>query len=188
MSINRRDFLQAGASGGAFLLLTPKIKASSAAFDIEEKTVMELQSAMKTGEVTSRKLVEIYLKRIREIDGKINSLIELNPDALAIADRMDKERAGGKVRSQMHGIPVVIKDNIDTADKMKTTAGSLALVDAPTPKQDAFIVKQMRKAGAVLLGKTNLSGRIRPWRLARSPRRKLFAPLGPLYPDYGRSE
>jgi len=157
MSINRRDFLQAGASGGAFLLLTPKIKASSAAFDIEEKTVMELQSAMKTGEVTSRKLVEIYLKRIREIDGKINSFIELNPDALAIADRMDKERAAGKVRSQMHGIPVVIKDNIDTADKMKTTAGSLALVDAPTPKQDAFIVKQMRKAGAVLLGKTNLS-------------------------------
>src|SRR5205807_4012406 len=79
------------------------------------------------------------------------------PDALAIADQMDKERKSGKVRGPLHGIPIVIKDNIDTADKMKTTAGSLALLDAPPPKQDAFLVKQLRDAGAVILGKTNLS-------------------------------
>src|SRR5207248_166615 len=98
-----------------------------------------------------------YLTRIADIDKKLNSIIELNPDALAIADQMDRERKAGKVRGPLHGIPVLIKDNIDTADKMKTTAGSLALLDAPKPKQDAFIVKQLREAGAVILGKTNLS-------------------------------
>ncbi len=99
----------------------------------------------------------MYLERIKEIDPKINSVIEINPDALKIADEMDKERKKGKMRSMMHGIPILIKDNIDTADKMKTTAGSLALVDAPTPKDDAFLVKQLRKSGAVIIGKTNLS-------------------------------
>ncbi|MGI8544891.1 MAG: amidase family protein, partial [Aridibacter sp.] len=159
--MNRRDFLQIGLSGGTIFLMSNKTKgantANNKAFDIEEKTVMELQNAMKTGEVTSKQLVEIYLERIKKIDGKLNSIIEVNPDAIAIAEQMDKERKNGKVRSHMHGIPIVIKDNIDTADKMKTTAGSLALVDAPTPKQDAFIVKQLRDAGAVLMGKTNLS-------------------------------
>ncbi len=158
MSINRRDFLQIGLSGGTIFLMNSKSKASNnQAFNIEEKTVMELQNAMKAGEVSSKQLVEIYLGRIKEIDPKLNSIIETNPDALAIAEQMDAERAKGKIRSQMHGIPVVIKDNIDTADRMKTTAGSLALLDAPTPKEDAFIVKQLRDAGAVLLGKTNLS-------------------------------
>ncbi|MCB1022979.1 MAG: amidase [Acidobacteria bacterium] len=161
MSIDRRDFLQIGLSGGTLFLMSNKIKGANIlgnrAFEIEEATVLELQDAMNSGEITSRRLVEIYLQRIKQIDGKFNSIIELNPDALAIADQMDRERKNGKIRSQMHGIPVVIKDNIDTADKMKTTAGSLALVDAPTPKEDAFIVQQMRKAGAVLLGKTNLS-------------------------------
>lgn len=161
MSINRRHFLQTSLAGGTILLMNNKSKAlkstGNQAFDIEEKTVLELQNAMKTGEVTSKRLVEIYLGRIKEIDGKLNSIIEVNPDALTIAAQMDEERAKGKIRSEMHGIPVVIKDNIDTADKMKTTAGSLALVDAPTPKEDAFIVKQLREAGAVLLGKTNLS-------------------------------
>ncbi len=160
MSINRRNFLQMSLTGGTLFLMSNKIKGAnigSEAFNIEEMTVLEMQNAMKNGEISSRQLVEIYLERIKQIDGKLNSIIELNPDALAIAEQMDKERKSGKVRSQMHGIPVVIKDNIDTADKMKTTAGSLALVDAPTPKDDAFIVRQLRDAGAVLIAKTNLS-------------------------------
>lgn len=161
MSVNRRDFLRISLSGGTFFLMSSKIIGANITgkneFDIEEMTVMEMQSAMKKGDVTSKQLVQIYLERIKTFDGKLNSMIELNPDALAIAEQMDKERKSGKIRSMMHGIPLVIKDNIDTADKMKTTAGSLALVDAPTPKQDAFVVQQMRNAGAVLIGKTNLS-------------------------------
>src|SRR5204863_7924309 len=98
-----------------------------------------------------------YLARIADTDKKLNSIIELNPDALGIADQMDRERKSGKIRGPLHGIPVLIKDNIDTADKMKTTAGSLALLDAPTPKQDAFLAKKLRDAGAVIMGKTNLS-------------------------------
>ena len=112
---------------------------------------------MKSGEFTARKIAEMYLDRIKATDPLIHSVIEVNPDALKIADEMDKERKRGKVRSDLHGIPVLIKDNIDTKDRMKTTAGSLALIDAPTPKDDAFIVKQLRKSGAVILGKTNLS-------------------------------
>lgn len=158
MPVNRRDFFNISLSGGAFFLMSSKIRASGTqSFDVEEKTVLELQDALKTGKITSKQLVEIYLKRIKEIDPKLNSIIEINPDAVAIAERMDKERKSGKIRSPMHGIPVVIKDNIDTADKMKTTAGSLALVDAPTPKEDAFLVKKLRESGAVILGKTNLS-------------------------------
>ncbi len=161
MSLNRRDFLNISLSGGTLFLmsknLTGKNIVGKKAFDIEEMTVMEMQTAMKNAEITSKQLVEIYLERIKKIDPKLNSIIEINPDALMIAEQMDKERRSGKIRSQMHGIPVVIKDNIDTADKMKTTAGSLALMNAPTPKKDAFIVKQLRDAGAVLLGKTNLS-------------------------------
>jgi amidase len=99
----------------------------------------------------------MYLERIAAIDPKTKSVLETNPDALSIADAMDKERKKGKVRSALHGIPILIKDNIDTADKMHTTAGSLALVDAPTPNQDAFIVQKLRAAGAVIVGKTNLS-------------------------------
>ena len=144
MSINRRDFMQLGMSGGIFLLMNKNLKAfNSQDFDVEEKTVLELQTALENGQVTSKQLVEIYIARIKSIDAKLNSIIEMNPDALKIAEQMDKERKNGKIRSQMHGIPVVIKDNIDTADKMKTTAGSLALVDAPTPKQDAFIVQKI---------------------------------------------
>jgi amidase len=161
MSINRRDFLQITISGGTLFLMSNKIKGAEITgieeFDIEEMTVMEMQNKMKSGDVSSKQLVQIYLERIKKIDGKLNSIIEINPDALAIADQMDKERASGKIRSMMHGIPLVIKDNIDTSDKMKTTAGSLALADAPTPKQDAFVVQKMREAGAVLIGKTNLS-------------------------------
>lgn len=161
MSINRRDFLNLGFAGSMLLLTTNRLQGTNAinrqGFNVEEASIMEMQNAMNAGEITSKKLVEIYLKRIKEIDGKLNSIIEINPDALAIAKQMDKERSDGKSRSRMHGIPVLIKDNIDTADKMKTTAGSLALMNAPNPRQDAFVVRQMRKAGAVLLGKTNLS-------------------------------
>ena len=160
MPLNRRDFLHIGVSGSALLMMKNKTGGGTPAaksFDIEEKTVAELQAAMGSGEVTSKQLVEIYLKRIKEIDPKIKSVIEVNPDALKIAEEADNERKSGKLRGPMHGIPVVIKDNIDTADKMRTTAGSLALVDSPKPKEDAYVVKRIREAGAVLIGKTNLS-------------------------------
>ncbi|MBI2409117.1 MAG: amidase [Gemmatimonadetes bacterium] len=124
-----------------------------------EKTVAELSVMMARGELTSRALTERYLQRIAAMDKKgpaINAVIELNPDAAMIADVMDRERKGGKVRGPLHGIPVLIKDNIDSADQMRTTAGSLALADS-RPMQDAFIVQRLREAGAVLLGKTNLS-------------------------------
>lgn len=151
----RREFLIAGAAGVAALGLTRF--SADAAFDIEEATIADLQAKMRSGELTARKLVEIYTARIAEIDPKLKSVLEINPDALAIADKLDKERKRGKVRGPMHGIPVLIKDNIDTADKMKTTAGSLALMNAPVPKRDAFVAKRLRDAGAIILGKTNLS-------------------------------
>ncbi len=152
---SRREFILAGAAGVAALGLTRF--SADAAFDVEEATIADLQAKMKSGELTARKLVEIYTARIKEIDPKLKSVLEINPDALAIADKLDKERKRGKVRGPLHGIPVLIKDNIDTADKMKTTGGSLALMDAPVPKRDAFVAKQLRDAGAVILGKTNLS-------------------------------
>ena len=126
---------------------------------LPEWTITELQERMESGELTARRLTELYLQRIAEIDKEgpyINSVIELNPDALEIAAALDEERAGGKVRGPLHGIPILIKDNIDTADRMQTTSGSLAL-EGHIASKDAFIVKQLRKAGAVILGKTNLS-------------------------------
>ncbi len=156
--LNRRDFLRNSALAGTAVLTVSNISFGTAAdVNLEEATVAGLQAAMASGQTTSRKITEGYLARIAEIDKKLNSIIELNPDALAIADRCDAERKAGKSRGPLHGIPVLLKDNIDTADKMKTTAGSLALLDAPAPKQDAFLVKQLRDAGAVIIGKTNLS-------------------------------
>lgn len=128
-------------------------------FELSEATVSQLQQDMETGKYSSRIICELYLARISELDqkdGGLNSVIELNPDALQIADQMDQERSDGQVRSPLHGIPVMIKDNIDTGDRMQTTAGSLALLGS-TASNDAFIVKKLREAGAVLLGKTNLS-------------------------------
>jgi amidase len=154
---SRREFLETAALAGIGLTIAQNTPAQTNSFPLEEKTVLELQAMMQKGEMTSRQITQAYLTRISDIDKKLNSMIELNPDALAIADQMDSERKAGKIRGPLHGIPIVIKDNIDTADKMKTTAGSLALVDAPTPKQDAFIVRQLRAAGAVIIGKTNLS-------------------------------
>jgi amidase len=126
---------------------------------LDEVTSDMLQQKMQNKEYTSHSITELYLKRIDEIDKngpKLNAVIELNPDALSIADAMDKERAAGKVRGPLHGIPVLIKDNISTGDKMHTTAGALAIADNIV-KEDAFIIKKLREAGAVLLGKTNLS-------------------------------
>jgi amidase len=126
---------------------------------LPEWTISELQEKMEAGELTSRRIAELYLERIEEVDKNgpyINSVIELNPDALEIADTLDAERQAGKTRGALHGIPILIKDNVDTADRMQTTAGSLAL-DGHFAAKDAFIVKQLRKAGALILGKTNLS-------------------------------
>jgi amidase len=126
---------------------------------LPEWTISDLQERMESGELTARRLAELYTERIFEIDKNgpyINSVIELNPNALEIADTLDAERRAGKVRSPLHGIPILIKDNIDTADQMQTTAGSLAL-EGHIAAKDAFIVKQLRKAGALILGKTNLS-------------------------------
>lgn len=128
-------------------------------FPFEEATIAELQAAMKAGRVSSRRLTQAYLRRIRRIDLsgiQLNSVIEVNPDALEIAARRDAERRRGHVRGSLHGIPILVKDNFATRDKMETTAGSLALVGAEVPR-DAFVVRQLRRAGAVILGKTNLS-------------------------------
>lgn len=157
--MKRREFLGVTAMSGAAIVAAAEstFAARAGAPNLEEITVTELQAAMTSGATTSKEIVKGYLARIAELNPKLNAIIELNPDAIAIAEQLDNERKAGKVRGPMHGIPIVLKDNIDTADKMKTTAGSLALADAPTPKEDAFIVKKLREAGAVILGKTNLS-------------------------------
>jgi len=157
--VDRREFLKTSAVAGAGLMIgTRSGSASSSEFNLEEATIGYLREAIASGEMSSKKITEAYLTRIAQIDKKLNSIIEINPDAIADAERCDHERlVARRVFSPLHGIPVLLKDNIDTADKMKTTAGSLALVDAPAPKQDAFIVEQLRRAGAVILGKTNLS-------------------------------
>jgi amidase len=128
-------------------------------FDLEEITIGKLQDGMRTGAFTARSLAEKYLAQIQAIDKQgpaLNSVIEINPDALSIADQLDKERKEKGVRGLMHGIPVLVKDNIDTTDRMATTAGSFALVGAK-PRRDSFIAQRLREAGAVILGKTNLS-------------------------------
>jgi len=169
--MHRRNFIKTGSLAG--LSLTTVASTSFAArpakhhdsgektddFILNEVTIGMLQQKMENKEYTSRSISQMYLKRIEEIDKngpELNSVIELNPDALDIADAMDKERAAGKVRGPLHGIPVLIKDNISTGDKMHTTAGALAIADN-IMKEDAFIVQKLRDAGAVLLGKTNLS-------------------------------
>ncbi|HZE14051.1 MAG TPA: amidase [Chthoniobacterales bacterium] len=128
-------------------------------FEFEETPISELQEAMRSGRHTSRGITEAYLARIQEVDKQgpaLNSVIELNPDAVAIAEHLDDERKAGHVRGPLHGIPILIKDNIDTADQMQTSAGSRALVGQPA-RRDAYIVEKLRESGAVILGKTNLS-------------------------------
>src|SRR5580765_5473710 len=144
--------LSAGVATGAQSPAPPR-------FDLEEVTIAALQQRMASGQETSRSLVDKYLARIEAVDRSgpaLHSVIEINPDARTIADQLDAERKAGRVRGPMHGIPVLLKDNIATADRMMTTAGSLALAGVKPPK-DAFIVSRLRESGAVILGKTNLS-------------------------------
>ncbi len=128
-------------------------------FRLQEYTIEQLQDAYKTNKLSIKEVVQLYIDRINAIDKKgpkLSSVIQLNPDALIIAEELDKELAKGKIRSQMHGIPVLLKDNIDTHDKMATTAGSRALKDSH-PLKDSWVAKKLRDAGAVILGKANLS-------------------------------
>ncbi|MBV9959316.1 MAG: amidase, partial [Acidobacteria bacterium] len=127
-------------------------------FELNEVTIAQLQQAMETGRMSAHSITEKYLQRIEEVDqrGGLNSVIETNPNALAIAAALDRERKEKGARGPLHGIPVLIKDNIDTADRMKTTAGSLALLEAK-PVRDAHVAQRLSEAGAVILGKTNLS-------------------------------
>jgi amidase len=167
--IKRRDFVRIGMLSGVVAAIgcdrrPPSSSASNqiqavGSFELDEKTIAELQEAMKSGGLTARSIADKYLSRIAAIDKqgpRLNSVIELNPEAPAIADALDAERKGKGPRGPMHGIPVLIKDNIDTADRMATTAGSLAL-EGSIARRDAFIVQKLRDAGAVILGKTNLS-------------------------------
>jgi amidase len=168
----RRDFLKYGAAAGFAALAGASCgtRASAVASHdpparttppsaLDEATIADLQEAMQTGKHTAHSLCQHYLERIENLDRHgptVRSVIETNPDALAIAAELDKERKAKGTRGPLHGIPVVIKDNIATADRMATTAGSLALVGAKSP-EDAFIARKLRQAGAILLGKTNLS-------------------------------
>src|ERR1700761_8211097 len=170
--MQRRNFLKTTSLAGLSLtsltatscLASPKdekndIESKPDDFTLNEVTIDTLQQKMKSKEYTSRAITQMYLKRIEAIDKngpKLNAVIEVNKDALNMADAMDKERAAGKVRGPLHGIPVLIKDNINTGDNMHTTAGALAIADNYA-KQDAFIIHKLRQAGAVILGKTNLS-------------------------------
>jgi amidase len=157
---HRRDFLRLGAAFTAAGLVPREFLATpSQQLNLEEAGVFDLSTRIASGELTARSLTEQYLQRIESIDRsgpRINCVIETNPDALEIADRLDADRRGGRLRGRMHGIPVLIKDNIGTADKMQTTAGSLALMDA-RPTADSHIVGRLREAGCVIIGKTNLS-------------------------------
>src|SRR6059058_5314949 len=172
-ALSRRGFVAAATSVAAATLIpaTPALgaiererspatsRASAGAFELEERSIAELQTAFGRGELTSHQLVEQYLQRIDSMDRRgpnLRHVLETNPEALAIADALDAERKAGKVRGPMHGIPVLVKDNIDTADRMNTTAGSLALLGS-APARDSFVAQKLREAGAVILGKTNLS-------------------------------
>src|SRR6266576_2310413 len=162
--LSRRSFLQYGAAAATGTVMVRSVGAQHAAplpathsdFDLEDATVAQLQDAMRTGARTARSICAAYLARIAQLDPQIHSVLETNPDALAIADRLDAERKAGHVRGPMHGIPVLVKDNIATGDKMMTTAGSLALAGSTAPR-DAPLIARLRAAGAVILGKTNLS-------------------------------
>jgi amidase len=168
--MKRRDFLQTTGGGCALLLGTaaelfarktePAAPLTQPALaELDELTISDLQESMRSEKFSSQSITRKYLERIEEIDKngpQINSLIEINPEATAIATALDRERKEKGSRGPMHGIPILIKDNIDTADQMLTTAGSLALLET-RPSEDAFIIKRLREAGAVILGKTNLS-------------------------------
>lgn len=167
--MKRRTFLQTTLVGGLASRLPSTAEASTGvrgrdpgtaqAFELEEATVSSLTEGMRSGRWTAQRITELYLERIEAIDRRgptLKAVIETNPDAPAIAAERDRERRDGRIRGPLHGIPILIKDNIDSGDRMQTTAGSLALEGSPAPR-DAFIVARLREAGAVLLGKANLS-------------------------------
>jgi amidase len=173
--MDRRQFLVLGATGVASAGCSqPKTQspggaaAAPQAFDLEEATFRDLGAALDSGKHTARSLAEAYLARIEQIDRRgpeLRAVIEVNPDALALAEALDRERKEKGKRGPLHGLPILVKDNIDTGDRMLTTAGSLALAGAPATR-DAFLVERLRAAGAVILGKTNLS----EWANIRSSR------------------
>ncbi|MGI8918910.1 MAG: amidase [Pyrinomonadaceae bacterium] len=168
--MKRRDFLQASVLGGALALGKPgRVHAEiephtgawqpTEAFELDELTISDLQQGLASGKYTSKSLVKKYLERINDVDRSgpsVNSVIEINTEAEAIAETLDRERKSKGARGPLHGIPILIKDNIDTADRMMTTAGSLALLNSHATR-DAFVVQKLRHAGAVILGKTILS-------------------------------
>jgi amidase len=161
--LSRRKFLGATAAGGAALLAggvgsavlakKPSVDESAPWF---EASITEIQALMASGELTSRELTMAYLRRIQSLNPTLHAVIETNPQAIGIAGRMDGERLAGRVRGPLHGIPILLKDNIATDDMMETTAGSLALVGSKVPG-DATVAARLRAAGAVILGKANLS-------------------------------
>jgi len=172
--MKRREFLEVGLLAGGVAMAgcaagteEPAAPTSSgggagaaqANFELAETTISGLQARMESGELTAQSIAELYLSRIDALDKQgpaVNAIIELNPDALAIAVELDEERGANGPRGPMHGIPVVLKDNIDTADRMQTTAGSMAL-EGSIAAQDSFVAEKLRQAGAVILGKANLS-------------------------------
>jgi len=173
--MDRRDFVRVGAIAGAAIATKPLAAETFARaiepgavqsrgfrilpFQLEETTIADLGAAMAAGRMTSRSITQAYLDRIAELDRQgptLRHVIEINPDALSIADALDRERKAGKTRGPLHGIPILVKDNLDTADRMMTTAGSLALAGSIAPR-DSTVAAKLRAAGAVLLGKTNLS-------------------------------
>jgi len=163
MNLSRRSFVAAAAVGrkvtGPKIVGMAAVTADSYPFELDELTVAQLQAAQRSGKYTAQSLVEKYLARIQAIDRAgpaLRAVIEINPDALAIAQALDLERKAKGPRGPLHGIPILIKDNIETADRMMTTAGSLAL-EGSVAKRDSFVAQRLRATGAVILGKTNLS-------------------------------
>jgi amidase len=161
-TMSRRTFLGTTAlssaallSGGITALVRQSAKASHSGFDFVEKSILELQDAMASGQLTSRDLTLGYLSRIQSLNPLLHSVIETNPNAIATAAQLDVERRRGLVRGPLHGIPLLVKDNVATDDQMQTTAGSLALYGSHVPA-DAVIIQQLRTAGAIILGKSNL--------------------------------
>ena len=168
-ALDRRTLFRYAGAGGVMALLpagvgrsAPAVGAQAAKaepFELEEATILDLQKRMVSGEESARSLTQKYIARIEGLDRRgpeLRSVLEINPDALAIAEKLDGERKAGKVRGPLHGIPILVKDNIGTADRMTTTAGSLAL-EGSIPPSDSTVAKMLREAGAVILGKTNLS-------------------------------
>jgi len=165
-TMDRRTFVGLAATGGAAALeprmparARPRGRPAAAPFELEEATIAELQAGMKSGKYTARGLTAAYVQRIDALDRKgpaLRAVLEVNPDALAQAEALDAERKAKGPRGPLHGVPVLVKDNIATRDRMQSTAGSLALVGV-VPPRDAFIVERLRASGAVILGKANLS-------------------------------